>query len=250
MLLYPYNRAGFHLRWEYFVNIFGDVTLNQHASFVAKFTNAVSIFQDKVNMLLGFHHQILELIDELKKTNYSQENFHRVLTRIQEVVDKLALESYSNLDNWVLALNEKIEAVLLERMQGAIQGWMTVFTSDYSDGDTIIPFPGGSRSRAKRVQRHISPETKSAETSQSNTASPRLSILLHEMKIKNQLMYLDPPLECARMEWIRQLHEWLGVVSFQNRITSGRFNLTLNARSDPDQVTFRSLVGFGELLFY
>lgn len=37
-----------------------------------------------------------------------------------------------------------------------------------------------------------------------------LKPIVHEIRIQNQVIFLDPPIEYARQAWIRQLHEWLG----------------------------------------
>ena len=37
-----------------------------------------------------------------------------------------------------------------------------------------------------------------------------LAPIVHEIRIQNQVIFLDPPIEHARAVWIRQLHEWLG----------------------------------------
>jgi hypothetical protein len=35
--------------------------------------------------------------------------------------------------------------------------------------------------------------------------------IVHEIRIQNQVIFLDPPIEYARATWIKQLHDWLGV---------------------------------------
>ena len=35
--------------------------------------------------------------------------------------------------------------------------------------------------------------------------------IVHEIRIQNQVIFLDPPIEYARQTWIRQLHDWLGL---------------------------------------
>lgn len=35
--------------------------------------------------------------------------------------------------------------------------------------------------------------------------------LVHEVRIQNQVIFLDPPIEQARASWVHQLHEWLGM---------------------------------------
>jgi len=37
-----------------------------------------------------------------------------------------------------------------------------------------------------------------------------LKPIVHEIRIQNQVIFLDPPIEYARAIWIRQLHDWLG----------------------------------------
>lgn len=38
----------------------------------------------------------------------------------------------------------------------------------------------------------------------------RVVPLVHEIRIRNQVIYLDPPMEMARANWYKQLHRWLG----------------------------------------
>lgn len=37
-----------------------------------------------------------------------------------------------------------------------------------------------------------------------------LKPIVHEIRIQNQVIFLDPPIEQARLTWITQLHDWLG----------------------------------------
>lgn len=37
-----------------------------------------------------------------------------------------------------------------------------------------------------------------------------LKHIVHEIRIQNQVIFLDPPLEYSRQFWILQLHDWLG----------------------------------------
>ena len=38
-----------------------------------------------------------------------------------------------------------------------------------------------------------------------------LKPIVHEIRIQNQVIFLDPPIEYARHTWISQLHEWIGM---------------------------------------
>jgi hypothetical protein len=37
-----------------------------------------------------------------------------------------------------------------------------------------------------------------------------LKPIVHEIRIQNQVIFLDPPTESARQTWLQQLHDWLG----------------------------------------
>jgi hypothetical protein len=54
-----------------------------------------------------------------------------------------------------------------------------------------------------------------------------LKPVVHEIRIQNQVIFLDPPIEYARANWIRQLHDWLGVVCRLRRIQSSRYEIGL-----------------------
>ena len=36
--------------------------------------------------------------------------------------------------------------------------------------------------------------------------------IVHEIRIQNQVIFLDPPIEYARQTWVRQLHDWIGKI--------------------------------------
>lgn len=41
-----------------------------------------------------------------------------------------------------------------------------------------------------------------------------LKPIVHEIRIQNQVIFLDPPIEYARSTWLKQLHDWLGTIFF------------------------------------
>ena len=42
--------------------------------------------------------------------------------------------------------------------------------------------------------------------------SMTLKPIVHEIRIQNQVIFLDPPIEYARQTWLQQLHDWLGKI--------------------------------------
>ena len=46
--------------------------------------------------------------------------------------------------------------------------------------------------------------------------------IVHEIRIQNQVIFLDPPIEYARQTWVRQLHDWIGRLTYISRSLAGR----------------------------
>ena len=84
-------------------------------------------------------------------------------------------------------------------------------------------------------------------TKEDKTPEGQLTLkpIIHEIRIQNQVIFLDPPIEYARQTWIKQLHEWLGVVCKQRRIQSSRYEIGLQMQAGASsETTYTSLVCF------
>ncbi len=46
-----------------------------------------------------------------------------------------------------------------------------------------------------------------------------LKPIVHEIRIQNQVIFLDPPMESARQIWLQQLHDWLGKSPTSNLVS-------------------------------
>jgi dynein heavy chain 1, cytosolic len=211
---------GVPLRWESFVNsheIFyadqrqprqllaggADLGLknaeSKHALFIRNFASAVSSLQNKTVSLTHIHTTVEQSLKDLGTCAYDAAAFQVHLDTIQGSVDQLNLERYVNLDYWVAGLNDKIQSVLLGRLQGAISAWITAFED--------APVTG-------------------ADAGQSE--GPSMKQLILELAMRNQVIYLDPPLEHARASWFLHLHEWLGIVCNLRKIKATRYQISLN----------------------
>lgn len=63
-----------------------DTRENRHVNFVREFANVVSVFQDKVDALIGYYDDINKSIEEMKGCPYQVERFEDALGRIQKLV--------------------------------------------------------------------------------------------------------------------------------------------------------------------
>jgi dynein heavy chain 1 len=221
---------GLPLEWESFVHSY-DVHIKQasylangaidhsannrneskHVQFVREFGATVSMLQNKTEILALINITVQKALNDLEACPYNAATFEERLETIQMQVDKLNLENYVNLAHWVRAMNSRIEQTLLGRLQQAIKAWIEAFQNALSEG-----VDGDSR---RKIQ------TTSTDTSV--LSGPIIRPLVHEITMRNQVIYLDPPLEYSRANWISELHDWLGVVCNLRKIKASRYQMSL-----------------------
>ncbi|KAJ1659203.1 dynein heavy chain [Dispira simplex] len=261
---------GIHLRWDYFVNSFDpqshtalaystgfvsarlgtlDVSENEHVVFVREFAQVVGLLQEKTDTLITLYGEITAALQELATCPYDPEPLAEGLRRIQKFVDQLNLEGFANLPTWVRDLDRRLEGVLIDRLRVAVQTWTGAFMAGpHPDGITggqgsVYDTP---RTRRKRKLGLDADKEAGDQVGLSGTQGhvvPKLAPTVHEIRIRNQVMFLDPPLEQARENWYRQLHDWLAVVCGLPRIQSSRYELELAVLTpEVDNRTYKGLL--------
>ncbi|EDV24404.1 uncharacterized protein TRIADDRAFT_24890 [Trichoplax adhaerens] len=176
-------------------------------------------FQEKVDDLLMMEERIDADVRSLENCEYNLSTFENILDKIQKVVDELNLHSYTNLSSWVSSLDSKVEKVLGKRLQISMQLWTDCLKGiDFKDVEnkTEIKVHTGGK--------------------------PVLKVLVHEIRIKNQVLYLNPPHEEARSNLLKQLHNWLSVVLSQSRIKSSRYQVSFDRYEDYEDYTYRAIL--------
>ncbi|KAJ2761490.1 dynein heavy chain, partial [Coemansia sp. BCRC 34490] len=243
-------------------SVVGESHENRNASFVREFAAIVSLFQEKVETLIALNDDINAAVRELSSCAYAEASFTEILDRIQALIDRLNLDNYANLEHWVAGLDQRLEHVLTARLSHAIHAWIAEFNrlpaAGDDDADTDNTAGGGGSAAmhglrdesrlARKLQRSLGvDDIAGARGSGSGVASghivagggsgveavtPKLRPLVHELRIKNQIMYLDPPLENARASWIQQLHAWLAAICQQRRPQATRYEVVASADDD------------------
>jgi dynein cytoplasmic 1 heavy chain len=105
-----------------------------------------------------------------------------------------------NLTIWVEELNSTIEGVLLERLKEAIGVWTVEFNSEGKTADRY-----GHKSRNAGYNTVV-------DETVTKSKPLGMDAILHELTIRNQVIFLEPPLEQARSICLSSLHQWLGIV--------------------------------------
>ena len=223
--------TGVHLKWESFLLSYdvrvkhapaviggpaarsgtAGLSESKHVQFVRDFASASSLLQSKTSALQMIYENIHNATNELQTCSYDAPAFKACLEAIQIGVDQLSLENYTNLAFWVREMNETIENFLVDRLHKAMNAWVETF----------------NLSRTEKANENGL--RKQALANDDETPNiPSLRNLVLEVLMRNQVVYLDPPIESIRASWLSQLHEWLAVVCNLPIITSSRYEMSVN----------------------
>ena len=222
--------TGMGLKWESFVHSYdlhvkhapilaggsaarsasGGRSESKHVQFVRDFAATASSLQSKTSALQRINETIQGAIKDLRVCPYDSSAFNTRLEIIQTAVDQLNLENYANLSFWVQEMNRVIESILIARLRKAMHTWTQVFEN--------------SRERSTDDER-LHKEVSMDDEEEAN--EPTLPGLVFEVLMRNQIVYLDPPIEHARAGWLAQFHEWLGVACNLPVIISSRYEMRL-----------------------
>lgn len=137
---------GMALRWESFVGVgFAESRISglpgssydtreaRQGVYVREFASAISVFQDRTDSLVEMYEEILGIVDELGTCEFKSEVFAGLLGRVQKTIDRLNLEGYANLPEWVAELDKRIEQVFIRRLEAVIGVWATQFKASTDD---------------------------------------------------------------------------------------------------------------------
>ncbi|KAF2838922.1 hypothetical protein M501DRAFT_1004768 [Patellaria atrata CBS 101060] len=219
---------GVPLKWESFVHAYdlhirqapysgatesavtATRTESRHVQFVREFASAVSILQSKVDKLAGIHQTVEHALKNLESCAYKTEIFRHELVSIQAAMDNLNLENFVNLTYWVSHINSRVEQILLVRLRRAVSEWIDAFQSFEDNAQD-------NYNNSIEQRGDVSPKE-----------VPPLKYLTHVMTMRNQVIFLDPPLEFARASWLEQLQLWLGVICNLEKIQASRYEMRLD----------------------
>ena len=236
--------TGINLKWESFVHSYdlhvkhapllagsasirsasGSRSESKHVQFVRDFAGAAATLQNKTTALSELNDTIHKAMNDLQVCPYEPSAFSTRLGAIQKAVDQLNLEGYANLGFWVNEVNQRIEAILIKRLCDAMHIWVESFgkpTHQFPNNDSI--HEGDSVDAYEGVH------------------APMLSNLSLEILMRNQTVFLDPPVESARASWLSQLHEWLGIVCNLSVIVSSRYEMSVHNGADVPKTRFTHL---------
>lgn len=182
------NKA-MNIRWESVAYSYSTQRTNSSAAdieedtsltFFREFASVVGLLQEKTYTLIAVADQIRNDIEELLICSYTFDSLSTILSRLQKVADTLNLQGFANLDIWIDELDQRVQGVLIQRLSTQIDDWCKAFVA-------------------------CGPSSKFSE----HHASPHEAIV-HELRLSNQMIYLEPPVEMTQATWMKQLQRILG----------------------------------------
>ncbi|KAH9824444.1 dynein heavy chain, N-terminal region 1-domain-containing protein [Melampsora americana] len=263
---------GLNMRWENFVGTMLDSAVSgglansrlgtvgggdrdrdtaggRQGTYVRDLANKVGIFQERTDDLLIMYETCSKSSMSLALVNTK---LMCLLSCEQDTkdmkIDGLSVTGYVNLQEWTKEIDRKIEDVFLRRLENVIQVWNQHFDEKVKRATTAGQVENTTLNAKKSVMFNLAnpPTTGSNEGMLRYVMESdfRVLPLAHEIRIRNQVIYLDPPIEAARANWYKQLHQWLGVICNLPRIQSQRYDLGLKLRiEDTVDNTYLSLMG-------
>jgi len=234
---------GMPLRWESFVHAYDlhikPVSHNpaladnvvtsgrsesRHVQFIRELAAAVSLLQNKTSTLSSIHANVESAMRGMETCAYEAKAFQQNLDAVQQAIDQLNLEDYVNISYWVEKLNARVEAVLLSRVKRATREWIEAFDGAQSTEDRVADTYKSSNGDDSPVR-----------------IPPVLPRLVLEVTMRNQLIYLDPPLEFAKASWIGQFHEWIAVICSLPKLQASRYEMRLETDQENFELHYRDL---------
>ncbi|KAI8810266.1 dynein heavy chain [Cladochytrium replicatum] len=231
---------GIQTKWEYFPNAYetvgtyADGRESRHVQFVREFAKSVTDFQDQLNDAMDVYDEIQKQVEKLRTCPYDRSVFVKILDKIQTHVDDLGFKYFSNLDSWTGTLDRQIEDILTVRVEAALKAWLSEFQQTEAQADRVERKRGKALGLQRRGTIISAGVTSGGEDAtellvpgEVTLGAPILEPLVHEVNIRNQVIYVDPPMEHARAQWYSQLHDWLASVCSLPRLSSTRYDQNL-----------------------
>ncbi|XP_007951321.1 cytoplasmic dynein 1 heavy chain 1 [Orycteropus afer afer] len=190
--------------------------------YVQRLAETVFNFQEKVDDLLIIEEKIDLEVRSLETCMYDHRTFSEILNRVQKAVDDLNLHSYSNLPIWVNKLDMEIERILGVRLQAGLRAWTQVLLGQAED------------------KAEVDMDTDAPQVSHKPGGEPKIKNVVHELRITNQVIYLNPPIEECRYKLYQEMFAWKMVILSLPRIQSQRYQVGVHYELTEEEKFYRN----------
>jgi len=173
---------------------------------IPQLTEKVSVYEEAVMDVKTKLDQIQHNMQQLAECKYDPAEFKKYISAIQKSIDEFTLQDYSNVSLLAKEIDQKIEQILTKRLADIVPKWLSEFMKYDEEGGHLV-----------------------------NLAT------VHEIKMQDQSIFLEPPIVEARAYWLKELHKIIEVVCGLQRIESERFEKAKGGDDNLDN-TYRSIM--------
>ena len=174
---------------------------------VGRLSHKVYAFQERVDDVCEKLDTVDSLLLQLQTCPYDREALEEVMGNLQTVIDDTLMRGYSNVQAWVNDLDMRIEGIINERLKRGINTWVQIFRGVPPDED----------SEPMRGEDMV-----------------LLPMTLHEILMANQKLFVSPPLEQSRAEWIDLYHKHISIIATLPRIISSKYDVFSEKEENQD----------------
>ncbi|TNN61008.1 Cytoplasmic dynein 1 heavy chain 1 [Liparis tanakae] len=180
--------------------------------YVQRLAETVFNFQEKVDDLLLIEEKIDLEVRSLETCMFENKTFSEILNRVQKAVDDLNLHSYSNLPIWVNKLD----------IEAGLKAWTQVLRGQIED------------------KADVDMDTEAPQVSHKPGGEPKIKNVVHELRITNQVIYLNPPIEDCRYKLYQEMFAWKMVILSLPRIQSQRYQVGVHYELSEEEKFYRN----------
>lgn len=170
--------------------------------YIRGFGDEVNALEETASFILEKSEEIDSTLDSMRTCQLDAEIFKTKIELIQGILNDFSFKGYSNLHLWVKTLEDRVEEVLKGRLGEIVEQWVSEFE-------------------------HYKTKDKDRVLIRENT--------IHEIKVQNQTLFIEPSVEYARAFWLRHYHSCLGIITTLKKLdpnTYNNWNQTSGAKED------------------
>lgn len=172
--------------------------------FSRELSERIASFEENVRDLVSKIDNIYSIFNQITKAELTKEVIHEKVSSIQKIIDEI--DNASNIQIWISEIDSKLESILIKKLEEIINIWLKEFNAFGSQNPILIK-----------------------------------EYICYHIKLKDQMIYLEPSINEAREFWYSQLHSALAIVCSAKRI---EYRLEANFYKDNvfRETTYRSIL--------
>lgn len=165
----------------------------------------ISVFEELVRDLIQKSDQIKVIMNQISNSDVNKDFIHEKINEIQVIINEI--KESCNIHIWIKEQDQKLEAILVKKLEDLINLFIKEFSGFGKMNEIFL----------------IKEAT------------------VHKIKIKDQMIYLEPSILQAREYWYGQLHKTFSMICSAKRLDY-RLESNINKDSNEKEKTYRNIL--------